>query len=481
MAGFAILSWPLFALLFFAMLGPGRGLIWSTVVGYLFLPVSYGFDLPVVFYEKDTALAIGSLLGVLLFRDRTEQRPPPVAGFKGVMLALLAVYLLSSFGTLLTNSETLTNGPITRPSVSMPDVIGMVTNGLIILVPFLLAWRYLGDPKLHRELLLAIMFMGLAYTLPILIELRLSPQLNVWIYGYFPHSFLQHIRGGGYRPLVFLQHALELGLFILYAVLAVFALARQEEGKRKVMLYLLGAWFVIILLFSRNTGAVILAVTLIPALLVLGRKPLVWMAVAAAVLFLTLPALRQGNLVTFESLTSAIATVSAERAGSLQFRMDNEVALLERALEKPLFGWGGWSRAEVFSEEGYDLSVTDGLWIIILGQRGWIGYLTYFGLMCLPLLYLLRRQMTFATAGLATIGAATLIYSIPNAFFGPVSWMVFGCLAGFAARQAVSDEAGVAAPEALETDRRTTRYSRFVPGTRPSERPARSVVGHKPR
>ncbi len=61
--------------------------------------------------------------------------------------------------------------------------------------------------------------------------------------------------------------------------------------------------------------------------------------------------------------------VSADRANSLRHRLNNEDMLLSRAFESPLFGWGGWGRNRVYDENGKDLTVTDGLWIIIIVQK----------------------------------------------------------------------------------------------------------------
>ena len=54
-------------------------------------------------------------------------------------------------------------------------------------------------------------------------------------------------------------------------------------------------------------------------------------------------------------------TVGDDRAGSVQFRLDNENMLAKKAMQQPLFGWGGWNRARVFDESGNDLTVTDGV------------------------------------------------------------------------------------------------------------------------
>src|SRR5690606_24234269 len=65
--------------------------------------------------------------------------------------------------------------------------------------------------------------------------------------------------------------------------------------------------------------------------------------------------------------------IDSDRAESLASRFHNENLLAERALERPVFGWGGWNRSRVYNEEGEDISTTDGLWIIVLGKTGFFG------------------------------------------------------------------------------------------------------------
>lgn len=48
----------------------------------------------------------------------------------------------------------------------------------------------------------------LAYSLLALWEVRMSPRLNREIYGFFGHSWSQHVRYGGYRPILFLNHGI---------------------------------------------------------------------------------------------------------------------------------------------------------------------------------------------------------------------------------------------------------------------------------
>ena len=94
------------------------------------------------------------------------------------------------------------------------------------LLPLILARKFLARPTEHRTFLIVLCTSGLLYSLLALYEVRMSPQLNNMVYGFFPHSWRQHIRGNGFRPLVFLEHGLFLGIFLSTTVLAAFGLAR---------------------------------------------------------------------------------------------------------------------------------------------------------------------------------------------------------------------------------------------------------------
>ena len=58
-------------------------------------------------------------------------------------------------------------------------------------VPYLLARVYYSDVAGSRDLAFVILIGCLVYVPLCLIEVRLSPQLNLWLYGYHQHSFAQ--------------------------------------------------------------------------------------------------------------------------------------------------------------------------------------------------------------------------------------------------------------------------------------------------
>ena len=74
------------------------------------------------------------------------------------------------------------------------------------------------------------------------------------------------------------------------------------------------------------------------------------------------------------------------------------------------------------------------MWIITIGSWGWVGYISQFGLLILPTIFLAARrrdlEISYATAGLALMLAANLLDMIPNATLTPLTWLIGGALAG---------------------------------------------------
>lgn len=478
MAAFALLIWPVVGMALFASVGRARGLIWTVLLGYLFLPSGWTFDLPgLPPLGKRASIAASVLLGVLMTQNESEAAPKTDGWSKFILTALLALLLLSPFVTWLTNRDSVMVGPRWLPPTSFRDLLEPIFFWLVGLVPFLFARRFLHSPEMHRELLKAIVITGLFYSLLALYELRMSPQLNNMVYGFFPHSWLQHIRGGGFRPLVFLGHGLELGLFLLTTVLAAAGLVRASSGDSRAlflpaMLFLFG-----LLTISRNLGAFAICAVLLPVALMTPLRMHLRIAAIVAVLFVTYPLVRDAYIVP---LLGAAERVSAERHESLQFRFNNEDLLVDRAAERPLAGWGTWGRNHVYDEfTGQVLTVTDGLWIIQLGAWGWLGFVGLFGLMIAPL-FLMRRAMrdvplTPVTSAMVLMVTAYIVYMIPNASLSPMVWLVTGALAGFV--QYAPGRAGATgtpdpalAEDRVGSDRRRSRYTRFAPRERADAR-----------
>jgi len=141
-----------------------------------------------------------------------------------------------------------------------------------------------------------------------------------------------------------------------------------------------------------------------------------------------------------DAILEQVAAISDERAGSLRFRFVNEDILRERAMLKPLFGWGSWGRNHILDPvSGALLTVTDGRWIIVIGVYGWIGFLAEFCLLTLPIFLMWREAKASYNASITPYaGAISLLLAInvldmlPNATLTPLTWLFAGALLGYA-------------------------------------------------
>ena len=283
---------------------------------------------------------------------------------------------------------------------------------------------------------------GLVYTVPSLIEIRFSPQMNVWIYGFFQHSFEQTIRAGGYRPIVFLPHGLWLALFMCTAVLGAAALTRNAPRQERVRMVGVLIYLSVVLVLCKSAASLIYGILLMPMVLL---SPVQWQIRIAAlfgVIAIGYPMLRNFGVIPIEAILAQAEAINAERAQSLAYRFNNEDQLLARAAEKPLFGWGGWGRSLIrHSETGEILSIPDGRWIIVFGTFGWLGYICEFGLLALPLLLMWVYIRSNGTANLSPwVAPLTLVLGITmvdmllNATLTPLTWLTAGAVLGHAER-----------------------------------------------
>lgn len=466
----AVLSWPFVVFWLFSSRPPAVAVTAAILGGYLLLPRNYSIELPAVpSLNKDSIPALAAVLAAtVLLKGPRLQALAPGTVLPGllprsrVMRILFLVMLAGSFATVLTNGDTLRYGARAITGLRPYDAASFFGNALFILLPFLLARKYLAHPDMQKVLLAGLVVAGVFYSLPALYEVRFSPQLSRKIYGYFPHDWRQHLRAGGYRPVVFLSHGLWLAIFFCASFLAALALWRSSSGPVRTRWLAASAWLFLTLVLSKGVGALGIGLLLGGMILFLPIRLQVIGAAGIAAALLAYPMLRGADLVPTERVLSLAAQYDPVRESSLRYRLDNEDILLDKANQRLAFGWGGWGRNRVFDEEGEDLSVTDGYWVILIGTRGWIGYLAEYGLLLLPLIFLGLRwkhlALTPATAGLSLALTANMIDLIPNATLTPVTWLLAGALAGRLEMGRMTETAG--APLAAGPQLRQNAYTR---------------------
>ncbi|SDY49779.1 hypothetical protein [Citreimonas salinaria] len=431
--------WPLITLLLFALRPPRHALIWSLLLGYLLLPERpAGFDFPMMPpLDKHNIPALAAFFLIL-----TRHGPPgPLLPLNPVAWGLTLIFVFSPLFTALTNPAPVHYGVVHLPGLGLKEAVALVLGQILLILPFLLARQFIATGGAQRVLMRALVVAAVLYTIPMLIEIRLSPQLNLWIYGWYQHEFAQTIRFGGFRPMVFLYHGIWVAFFALTGLICAVALWRTR-GPRRPRMLLAAVWLTIVLILAKSLGAILFAVLLLPLTLFLGNRMQIRIALLLALLATAYPVLKNADLIPEDRMLNAAARVDPDRAASLRFRFDNETRLIERAYEKPFFGWGSYGRNQIFDPRSGEIdTVTDGRWIILIGVYGWIGYLAEFGLLLWPLVMLwwlsrgaTARLVAATTGPLCLLLAINIVDLLPNATLTPVTWLITGALLGHAER-----------------------------------------------
>jgi hypothetical protein len=420
----ALFTWPLVAIFLCATLPPRRAVISAYIAAWLFLPV-YSYAIPgMPDWTKTSATSISLLLGLLMFDFHR------IAGFRPRWIDLpMVLWCLLPYPSSIANDLGFYDGFSTSLS-------HIVTWGL----PYLLGRIYLVELDSLRELAIGIFLGGLAYIPFCFYELRMSPQLHAIVYGFHQHTFAQAQRFGGWRPTVFMEHGLMVALWMSMSCLA--GIWLYVSGSLRSFRGYALPWFLVPLvvttLLCKSMGALFLLGVGLLLMGILRRVsspvPLVLLAAVVPLYIL----LRSTGLWSATELVEAARMVSVDRAASLETRLDNEDHLSDKALQRPVFGWGGWGRGRVRDDSGRDISVTDGLWIIEFGFRGFSGVGAMLAVFLLPVVVLVRRIPAWEW-GRASAAPAALLVSIvvlylmdciTNAMITPVFVLAIGAVTG---------------------------------------------------
>lgn len=434
----ALLAWPVISLGLFMFMSAGRATIWTILAGYLLLPVSANFDFPgVPAFDKSSIPSLTALCLAPVLARSGEFRWPRSTAVNLLMLAYILVPFATSFG----NGEVIRIGTAMLPAMGMRESLSSAIANFIELAPFILGAGLLGNARGHRDILTAFVIGALGYSVLILLEVRLSPFLQGRVYGLTDATyFFQQMRYGGFRAMVFMGHGLLVSTFCAMALVAAIGLWRARIQLFAVPMSLIAAYLAFILVVNKSLGAVLLVAVLAPLFVFLRPRRFLFLAAILGAMIVTYPMLRGSDLLPLKGINDMIGTVSPERSASLQYRLNNETILLNRAQQKPWFGWGthGRNRVIVMTDWGAidDLAVTDGTWIIKVGMFGWVGYIACFGLLAYPFwrgFKLRRAHVPVITVALLAMHQLNMLDLIPNSSLRPSSWLVAGALAGMTA------------------------------------------------
>ncbi|MBX9627201.1 MAG: hypothetical protein K2X82_25585 [Gemmataceae bacterium] len=427
LAPYVIVAWVVGVLAAFPSLPPRRAVLVTVLSGVLFLPeaVRGSIELGPVKLHKHHAIPYAALLAALLYDSgRLFAVAPRWFDLPTV------VWCLVPLPSVLTNDPPPDGSPPLRDALS--QAWGqVVTYGF----PYLLGRAYFADRAALRDLAVGLVVAGAVYAPLCLWEARMSPNLHATVYGYGQHDFVQTIRFDGYRPMVFMQHGLAVGLFMAVAALAAVWL-RRPAGLPGYLPWVLVPTAVLV----KSTGAVALGVAGGAVLWLSRSTGSRWWLLALAAVPPAYVGARVTGVWSGDGLVEVVTeSVGVDRAQSLAFRLKNEDLLVDKALRRPYFGWGGWGRNKVFDDGGRDQAITDGLWIIVFGDRGVVGLAALGAVLLAPAVRFAvrsdpRQWHTPALAPAAVCAVVVLLWTVdclPNAMLNPVYLLMAAGLTGF--------------------------------------------------
>lgn len=434
----SIAVWPLVILFLFKKYGVERGILAAIFISYMFLPASFEINFPgIPAFNKGTTTVFTIVTALFIMR-----RSFGFDALRPIDKFIFFCFCLSPFLTAITNTERYMH----IAGVSLYDGLSQAVMNLLIIFPFILGAKYFRNSASQILLLKSFVIFALFYSLLILYEIRMSPQLHTMLYGYFPHSFAQQYRAGGFRAVVFLGHGLLVALFVAIAFVCSVGLMKS---KIRILGFGIQNWAVVVFLFivlvlSKSYAALVFAVFAFFALKIFSDKKIHMVAILFTFVYLSYPFMSANNIFPHDALVSIAESVDASRAQSLGFRFYHESQLLQHANDKPVFGWGSWGRNRIYDPETFeDLSVTDGRWAIILGTRGWFGFITEFYFIMMAIILSAKASVKLSAnsnyknnyektllALHALIVSLILMDQLPNSSLNYFYWFIIGALHG---------------------------------------------------
>ena len=441
----ALIGWIIVSVRLFSSLPPRRAVILTVMGAFLFLPMST-IPMPLPFlpdFSKRAVIAYGIILGELFYGQKI-QNPLQLTAYDIPMLLFCFVApMLSS----LSNGLGLYNG-----AASIID--NFFTYGVL----YWAGRRYFGSPSSLRALTTAMVVGGLVCVPLVLWEVRMSPQLHTNIYGFFQHSFAQHFRRGGFRPILFMSHGLMVALWMSVTTTLSFWLWQSQSIAKFWKVPAGFAFFALAgsTVLCKSAAALAFMLLGIFSFFIYKRqyslKLLKW-------LILLIPLyiyMRLSDVVTPPAIESVAGQFfSEERVASLMVRIMQEDLFGQRAALRPLFGWGWMGRAwPVDPETGERLiQMVDSFWIIIFGTLGFFGLVTVYlalGLgplsvlvgMVKPLKLAALKESPFAVDAvvLSIVVAIFLLDTLQNGMVAPIYILCAGALTSCYLKDGEEDE-----------------------------------------
>jgi len=422
-------GWIPFVFYLFMRFPPQRAVITSFIIAWLFLPQAK-FPLPgLPDYTKMSATCYGILLATVVY-DAAR-----LTSFRFGWLDIpMLIWCLCPIPSSLTNDLGLYDG-----------VSSALAQTVAWGLPYFLGRLYLSNLEGLRQLAIGIFAGGVAYIPFCLVENFTGPLLHLKVYGFNAfNDWSQARRYGGWRPVVFMNHGLMVGVWMMAATLIGIWLWKTGTLKKlwNIPINRLVYALIVTFILARSTGAYVLL--LLGVLFLFTAK---WFRTALPVLILIIGISSYlylgvtGTFTSEQTIAGLSQVFSEDRVASLAFRFKNEEVLGAKARERMMFGWGGYGRALIYDQNGKQLTIPDSLWIVTFGNRGLLGVICITAVLLLPVFCFLTfryranlwsHPKVAPAAVLAVILSLYMLDCVLNAMVNPMFSLTCGGISGLA-------------------------------------------------
>ncbi|MBL8212080.1 MAG: hypothetical protein JNK87_15295 [Bryobacterales bacterium] len=409
-----MVAWVPLVLALFAFLPARRALLVALTGGWLFLPVATFHIEGWPDVDKLLLTSLPPLAAVFLW-DR-----PRLLAFRPSWLDLpVLCFCLTPLATALLQHQ----GWHEALSAAFWQTVRWA-------LPYLYGRLYFHDTDGLRALAHGIFLGGLVYVPLCLYEMVAGPDLHRMLYGFFPHNVLQAYRLGGWRPAVFQHMGIMTALWMTAASLA--GLWAHRARPRIVA----GLVLTTIAMRSVNAWGLLTFLSLPLALPArLRRLTLLLTCLLAIAVPVTL---RITGLFSGQTLVRLLEPLSAEKAQSIRYRLENEDRAIANVRPRALFGLGRGDQVFVVPQWPRRL-VLDSLWVLVYAQWGLAGLAGLCGTLLLPVVCFLRAlpaprwhdAVYEPAAALAVIVIAAMLDNLFNDMGSPIYTAAAGGLAAF--------------------------------------------------
>ena len=411
-------GWIPFTIILFQKFPAQKAILISVIGGVLFLPVA-SYDIPMIEYDKVTAIAVALLLGIIVSWSKNNHIFKP----KLIDLPIIIWCIVSPLLTILSNGLGIYNAIANILTISLSTGIFYFSGRI-----------YFSDKDALRSLTTGILIGGLIYIPLVLFEVRMSPQLSRIVYGFMPGSWFQSIRYGGYRPVVFMDHGLMVSFWIAAtSTVALWLYGTKELTKFKnIPMFFIVILFIISSILCKSANGIVF-------LIIGGICFLYYKKIKSNLLFkiiiLCIPVyiiFRLSGILSIDEMINYLSKgFDADRIESLSVRLRQEELFGAKAFLRPILGWGWMNRAwpiDILTGETA-IRMIDSLFMIVFSVKGILGLISFYCVLLLgpwKIFKFHNKSVDINVLSLILIFCA--IDTLMNGFINPVFFVTAGSL-----------------------------------------------------